>query len=171
MINAKKGSAHSLGQTDKTGTAKASEGVVAGMVVRINTSGQVVKGPSSAAADDDLLGFAIQTQTDGDVIESGKISMYSLDGSSVLETDQSSVTINTTNYVVGARVAADFAGTLGAVKPWATGDRVIGWVEGVRELPSAVSTSQTYVNLAGATVTKTMTIQKPVNLVGIKLSV
>lgn len=168
MINVKKGSAHSLQQTDKVGLAKASEGVVAGMVCRINASNEVVKGSTDAAAADDLLGFAINNQTDGDVIESGKISLYLLDGSSVIETDQSTAAINTTNYVVGARVAA-IAGT-GMVRPWETGDRVIGYVEGVRDLPGNPSVSQAYLDLAGNSKTKTQATQKMIKVVAIKLA-
>lgn len=169
MINVKKGSAHSLQQTDKVGLTKASEGVVAGMVCRINASNEVVKGSTNAAATDDLLGFAINNQTDGDVIESGRIALYLLDGSSVIETDQSTAAINTTNYVVGARVAA--IASTGMVRPWVSGDRVIGHVEGVRDLPSNVSVSQDYVDLAGATKTRTQLTQKMTKVVAIKLAV
>ncbi|NBQ68976.1 MAG: hypothetical protein EBU46_09155 [Nitrosomonadaceae bacterium] len=169
MINVKKGSAHSLQQTDKVGLAKANEGVVAGMVCRINTSNEVVKGPTDAAAADDLLGFAINNQTDGDVIESGKISLYLLDGSSVIETDQSTATINATNYPVGTRVAAIPDGS-GKVRPWQSGDRVIGYVEGVRDLPSNPSVSQDYLDLAGNTKTKTQATQKMIKVVAIKLA-
>ena len=136
MINIKKGAAHSLEQTDKTGNAKANEGVEAGMLVRVDSTGDVVKGPSSqSGALDELLGFAINNQTDGDVVESGKIGIYLLDGGSVIETDQSDTTINASNYVIGARVAPDPT-HLGKVRPWESGDRVIGYVEGIRTLPT-----------------------------------
>ena len=168
MINVKKGSAHSLQQSDVRGLAKASEGVVAGMLCRINASGQVVKGPTNAAAADDLLGFAINNQTDGDVIESKKIALYLLDGSSVLETDQADATINLTNYPVGTRLGA--GATAGKVRAWESGDRVIGYVEGVRALPSSPSVSQDYLDLDGNTQTKTQATQKMINVLGIKLA-
>lgn len=168
MINVKKGTAHSLQQSDVRGLTKASEGVEAGMLCKINASGQVIKGVAAQGVDD-LLGFALNNQTDGDVIRSGKIALYLLDGNSVIETDKAAATINLTNYPVGTRLAGDT--TTGNVKAWASGDRVIGYVEGVRELPSAVSTSQNYLDSLGNTVSKTMTIQKRIAVLGIKLAV
>lgn len=170
MINVKKGSAHSLQQSDRVGLAKASEGVVAGMICRINTSGQVVKGATDEVAADDLLGFAINNQTDGDVIESGKISLYLLDGSSVIETDQSTTAITLANYPIGSRVSVLEDGS-GMVKPWDASARVIGYVEGVRTLPAAPSVSQNYLDLDGNSQTKTLTTQKMINVLAIKLAV
>lgn len=168
MINTKKGTAHSLQQSDLRGLAKAAEGVVAGMLCHINASGQVIKGVTAQGVDD-VLGFAINNQADGDVIESGRIALYALDGNSVIETDQTDEDITASNYPTGTRLAGDLA--TGLVKVWESGDRVIGYVEGIRALPTAESTSQNYVNLAGDTVAKVMTVQKRVNLLGIKLAV
>ena len=92
MINIKKGTAHSLQQSDKIGNAKSGEAVVAGMLVRIDSNGDVVKGVSAQGVAD-TLGFAINNQTDGDVLESGKIGFILLDGNSVIETDQASSAI------------------------------------------------------------------------------
>ncbi len=138
MINCRKGNAHSLAQSDVIGFAVASEGVVAGMICRIeNISGvrSVKKGNKTATTNmDTLLGFAINNQTDGDVIESKKIGLYVLDGNSVIETDQVTGTIDETTFPPGTRIRAELDGTVGA---WTTGDRLIGISEGVRALPSS----------------------------------
>lgn len=168
MINVKKGTAHSLQQSDLRGKAKAGEAVVAGMLCQIDTNGDVIKGVTSQGVAN-LLGFAINDQTAGDVIESGKIALYALDGNSVIETDQAAADITTSNYPVGTRLAGST--TTGLVKAWESGDRVVGYVEGIRELPTAASTSQAYLNLAGDSVTTTKTIQKKVKLLAIKLAV
>ena len=172
MINLKKGPAHSLLQTDKVGNAKSGEAVVAGYVVRLDSSGDIVKGPTNAAAADDMLGFALNNQTDGDVVNSGTIAYLLLDGASVVEVDQACVqgTINASNFVTGARVAAD-PSNLGKVRPWESGDRVLGYVEGIRNLPSASSVSQNYKNVAGTTKTNTSNVQQSVAFLGIKLAV
>lgn len=134
MINVKKGTAHSLLQSDKVGNAKTSEAVVAGMVVHLDTNGDIVKG-CSGTADNDLLGFAIMDQTDGDVIESGKMGMYMLDGNSVIETDQAAAAITTGNYPVGTALYCQ-AGATGLVTTTNATARIIGHVDGVRSLPS-----------------------------------
>lgn len=172
MINLKKGTAHSLQQSDIVGNAKAAEGVVAGMVVRLDTSNNVVKGPSDAAALNDLLGFALNSQTDGDVVNSGKLGYLKLDGQSTVEIDQACVTgtITAANFPVGNRISADPA-NLGKVRVWQTGDRVIGYVDGIRTLPSVESVSQNYVTVAGVTRTNTSNVQKFVAVLGIKLAV
>jgi hypothetical protein len=174
MINFKKGTGHSLAQSDKIGKAKAAEGVVAGMLVELNTSGETVKVPVNPANDATygnakLLGFAINNQTDGDVIESGKIGFIQLDGNSVIETDQTDAAITAVNYPVGSPICA--GATAGKVRLWTTANdgRVIGHVEGIRNLQSVVSTSQNYLDLSGATVTKTIPTQKLIPLLGIKL--
>jgi hypothetical protein len=142
MINFKKGPALSLHQVNYLGKAKTSEGIVAGMVVTINGSGEVVK-PTIAgtAVDKDLLlGFAINNQTSGDVIESGVIGVYALDGSSVIETDQTEFAINATNYPTGTRLSV-VTGT-GAVCTIANNyaGQVIGQVEGIRTIPGTIQT-------------------------------
>lgn len=95
MINIKKGTAHSLQQTDAVAKVVANEGVVAGMVVHIDptansNTGGVKKSTSTTAvsATGAAIGFAANDQTDGDVIESGKLGVYLLDGGSIIESDQ-----------------------------------------------------------------------------------
>lgn len=174
MINFKKGTGHSLAQSDKVGLAKLNEGVVAGMLVELNSSNQTVKVAANPANDATygnakLMGFAINNQTDGDVIESGKIGFIQLDGNSVIETDQADAAITAANYPVGTQICA--GATAGNVRAWTTANdgRVIGTVEGIRNLQSVVSTSQNYLDLSGATVTKTINTQKLIPVLGIKL--
>ena len=137
-INFKKGPALSLGQSDKV--AAASGTIVAGQVVRVHSNGAVVEALAGAsdspAPKTDLLGFAINNSTDGDVIASGKIGVYLLDGITVLETDQADSAINLTNYPIGTPVTADVAGL---VKVAGGSDKVIGQVEGVRNLPAVTT--------------------------------
>jgi hypothetical protein len=142
MINFKKGPALSLHQVNYLGKAKTSEGIVAGMVVTINGSGEVVKPTiaDSAADKDLLLGFAINNQTSGDVIESGVIGVYALDGASVIETDQTEHAINATNYPTGTRLSV-VTGT-GAVCTVANNypGQIVGQVEGIRTIPGTIQT-------------------------------
>jgi predicted RecA/RadA family phage recombinase len=171
-LNIKKGIAHSLQQSDKLGNAKAGEAVVAGMLVHIDSNGDIIKGVSGSSgtfAVGDLVGFAIQNQTDGDVIESGKLGYYVIDGNSVLETDQAAATINAANYPVGTALTGN--GVTGAVKTAAAGDRVIGYVEGIRTLPVEASLTQNYQNVAGATKTNTSFQPSTKAFLGIKLAV
>lgn len=136
MINVKKGTAHSLTQSDFVGTAKADEGIVAGMLVIKDASGDIVK--AGAAADDDLTepvnasryGFAINNQTDGDVIFSGKIGAYGLDGNSVIETDAFDPE---DEFVIGDPVIPAATAT-GLVRPYVANGKIIGTYEGTRTL-------------------------------------
>jgi len=142
MINFKKGPALSLHQVNYLGKAKTNEGIVAGMVVTINGSGQVVKPTiaDSAVDKDLLLGFAINNQASGDVIESGVIGVYALDGSSVIETDQTEHAINATNYPIGTRLSVVTAtGAVCTVANNYTG-QIIGQVEGIRTIPGTLQT-------------------------------
>jgi hypothetical protein len=143
MINFKKGPALSLHQVNYIGSAKAGENVVAGMVVAINGSNQVVKATITDNANDKdgIYGFAINNQAAGDVIESGKIGVYALDGASVVETDQTTADIDATNYPLGSFVSA----TAGKVAPVANGfaGKVIGHVEGIRSIPRGSEPSVT----------------------------
>jgi hypothetical protein len=133
MLNVRKGNAHSLSQTDFTGTLKANEGVVAGMLVRKNSDGDIVKVTTlTTAAESGLVGFAVNSQADGDAIESGKIGAYALDGGSVIETDQVTTSLSgLTAADIGKAVVAD-GSTAGSVKVVAHGSvstsRVIGTV-------------------------------------------
>jgi hypothetical protein len=132
MINFKKGPALSLGQSDKVAKPAAGEAIEAGHVVRIASNGEASLGVSETPAAD-LLGFAITDVTDGDAIESGKIGVYLLDGATVVETDKAVGAINSTNYPIGAAVTANDAGLVAVASE---DDRVIGQVEGIRNLPS-----------------------------------
>lgn len=143
MINVRKGSAHSLAQTDITGKLKSNENVVAGMLVLKDSSGDIVK---VAKLDNAIrgsatnrigttvgnVGFAVSTYNEGDAIESKKIGVYLLDGGSVVETDQyvaSSETLDAT--AVGKPVVqCHSAGADGKVTVVASGttERVIGYV-------------------------------------------
>ena len=161
MINFKKGPALSLHQVNYIGAAKADEGVVAGMVVRLE-DGEVVKGASdSPAPKDALYGFAINSQDAGDVIESGKIGVYALDGASVIETDQYVGEIS--SYTVGALVtAADATANdgedAGKVKLSVNAaDKIIGQVEGDRTIPGVTQLVNGY------------KVQGVVKVLGIKL--
>lgn len=133
MINIKKGTGLTLAQVSKVGNAKAGEAVVAGMAVHFGITsddGNVLKGGIAAG----LVGLAINNQTDGDVIESGKIGVYLLDGASVIETDQVYDTVNATNFPVGAAVYALDNGLLS--KTDTDSNKQIGVVEGIRDLPA-----------------------------------
>lgn len=133
MINVRKGSAHSLAQTDFIGAAKTSEGVVAGMLVRKDSSGDIVKVTTlTTAAESGIVGFAVTNQDEGDAIESGKIGVYALDGGSVIETDQVTTSLSGLGAGdVGKAVVAD-GSTAGKVKVVAHGSvstsRIIGTV-------------------------------------------
>lgn len=179
MINVKKGTAHSLQQSDVRGTWVT--GVVSGMVCHINTTGAVVVGgPENATTG--LLGFAINDSTDGDAKESNKIALYTLDGSSIIETDQTGATaITAANFPIGTPVYAwDISGTSpGAVTTTSTGHVVgpIGWVEGIRNLQAdgnQTFTAQNYtsVDSQGNVSTKSNTYsgQKNIPVVAIKLA-
>ncbi len=122
MINVRKGTAHSLQQTDFVGNAKTNEGVVAGMLVIKDSSGDIVV---ADGADIDtghavgLMGFAVTNQDEGDAIESGKIGVYALDGGSVIETDQFTGTYTIAD--IGKSVILD-ASNAGQVKAVAFAD-------------------------------------------------
>ena len=136
-INFKSGPALSLHQVNIVGNAVDGQAIEAGHVVRlVETSGvlSVLKGASASPAPAaDLLGFAINTQTDGDVIESGKIGVFTLDGASIVETTLTDATINYTNYPLGANLSVT---TAGEVKVATSTDKVIGQVAGIRSLPA-----------------------------------
>ncbi len=156
MINFKKGPALSLHQVNYIGAAKADEGVVAGMIVRLE-DGEVVKGASdSPAPKDALYGFAINSQDAGDVIESGKIGVYALDGASVIETDQ--YVGESSSYTVGALVTAADGVNAGKIKlSEDSDDKIIGQVEGDRTIPGVTQIVNGY------------KVQGVVKVVGVKL--
>jgi hypothetical protein len=172
MINVKKGIAHSLAQADLRGTnpnpAQYGTGtaLTAGSICNIDTTGYVNLGQTVTGGSIGLHGFAINNSYDGDAIESQKIALYSLDGISIIETDQvdllgdnGSTTVawalNSTNYPVGtplyistahpglvSLMPGNSSATLGAgYGTTSTGTKVnagpIGWVEGIRFLQNA----------------------------------
>jgi len=145
MINVQKGTAHTLQQTDLVGNAKTSEAVVAGMICSIGADGYVIKGGATAA----LFGFAINNQTDGDSIESGKIGLYMLDGDSVIETDQAAAAITTTNYPIGTPIYPQTGNTGKVLASDSTINHLVGYVYGVRSVPTAQTVGG--VNIQGST--------------------
>lgn len=171
MINIKKGTAHTLLQSDKLANIKSGEAVVAGMGVHIDTSGDCIKGVTGSAATFglvQLIGFALNNQTDGDVIESGKIGVLLLDGNSVIETDQVALTVTAANYPVGTALTVNGSGL---VLSATSGDRIVGYVEGIRNLPTEASVSQNYKDYLGNTKTNTSYQPTTVAMLGIKLGV
>ena len=190
MINVKKGPAHSLGQSDVRGPFTDTS-IVAGMVCHINSTGVVTKGiPASGATG--VVGFAINDAADGDAIESGKIALYTLDGASVIETDQVKGDVTAANFAIGRPVfATDTAGTaadIGLVLCTANNatnvqyvaSTPLGWVEGIRFLQAdgnkVMATGQGYTSInreTGAittTGTKTYSGQKNIPVLSIKLA-
>lgn len=155
MINVRKGSAHSLGQTDFVGNAKANEGIEQGMLVEKDTSGDIVKiakldnstrgSATNKVGLQKLLGFALTNQSEGDAIASGKIGVYALDGSSVIETNKYTGTITISD--IGNPVVQDSnSGTNGNVCVVAaeTTERIIGWVY---DVPRTIYVGQTPVTV------------------------
>lgn len=157
MINVRKGTAHSLLQTDVVGAvtvnasrteAKTTGGnasITAGMFCQKNTSGNIeLITTCTTAADYGQLGFAVNNGVDGDVIETGKVGLYLLDGGSVIETDQvtTSLTVGSES-LNGLAVVAD-GSTAGKVKAVAHGSvstsRVLGTVFGA---PRVIYVGQT----------------------------
>jgi hypothetical protein len=170
MINFKKGPALSLhqvnyvGPIDTTDTTPAT-GIVSGMVVRINADGSVGTGATSDTADvNTLYGFAINNANAGDVIESGKIGVFALDGMSVVETDQTAETITSTTYPIGKALSVDTAGKVKAVNTSTYTGKIIGWVEGIRSIP-AQSNGSTVIN------GRSFTYPVSTTVLGIKLAV
>lgn len=193
MINVKKGTAFSLHQTDirggNPGSPYGTSGatvLTAGSIAHVDaTTGNVTLGGTGANG---LRGFTINNSYDGDALESGKIALYTLDGNSVLETDQVDLTgdsvsaITVANYPVGTPLYASTS-TAGLVGKTSNGNGIIGWVEGVRSLqnatpyPSGVAQSaQNYPSLLeannGTPVTKSFAFKAQVNIpvLGIKLA-
>ena len=148
MINYKHGNIQNLHQLNSLGFVKASENVVAGMVVSLDsTTGEVVRG----APADKLAGFAMNTQPiditvvsptvftdnespitgDGDVIATGKIGIFH-SNEAVVETNVSAVTITAGNYPVGAPVYAAVGASVGYItNSSASSARKIGTVYGI----------------------------------------
>jgi hypothetical protein len=178
MINFKKGPALSLHQTNYTAPV-GPESITAGMVVRISSAdGLAYRGTSngagapltagiSSAATAGIWGIAINSSTSGDVIESGRIGVYALDGATVLETDQYAGTPLVGQYVgsnalgqlvvVDASTALADTNTVGAVEI----PKIIGQVvEGVHTLENKATASF-----------GTGNFQTSVNVISIKLAI
>jgi hypothetical protein len=147
MINFKKGPALSLRQTNYIGKPVAGNAIEAGHVVRVVLNGnvtEVARGANSgtgAVPGNVLLGFAINDQTDGDVIESGKIGVFALDGASVVETDKYESAVATA--AIGTPLTTNDNGNLTTIAASGTnaGSRIVGWLEGVRTLPRGANSS------------------------------
>lgn len=170
MINFKKGPALSLHQVNYVGKPDLNDenlpatGIVAGMVVRVNTDTTIGVGSTGTPAVDKatLFGFAINNQNSGDVIEAGVIGVYALDGSSVIETDQ--YADDYADYTIGTPVSTNAEGKIITVAHDYAG-KILGWVEGTRDLPGKASSS---VQLSTG---RNFTYQSPAKVVGIKLAV
>jgi hypothetical protein len=176
MINFKKGPALSLHQVNYVGKPDLSDntpstGIVAGMVVRVNTNGTIGTGSTGTLATDKatLFGFAINNQLSGDVIEAGVIGVYALDGASVIETDQ--YADDYAEYTIGTPVSTNTAGQIITVAHDYAG-KIIGWVEGTRDLPGKASSTVPLTNqVTGSPTGRSFTYQSPAKVVSVKLAV
>jgi hypothetical protein len=184
MINFKKGPALSLHQVNYVGKPDLSDntpstGIVAGMVVRVNTDGTIGTGSTGTPATDKsrLFGFAINSQSSGDVIEAGVIGVYALDGASVIETDQFEGSIGA--YAIGQVLTTNTAGQVTNIDPATTSlinpasftGKVIGWVEGTRTLPGKSSSTASLTNQVTNTATgRSFTYQTDATVLGVKLA-
>jgi hypothetical protein len=171
MINVRKGTHHSLQQSDIRGAWLT--GVTAGMICRVDSTGTIALGGDGTTG---IRGFAINNSTDGDAIESQKIALYTLDGNSQIETDQTENAVNATNYPVGTALYSKGATGLVTVTSTANGS-IIGWVQGIRSLqasPGQTQSGQTYTSIdsSGNTSSKTFAFKAQVNVpvLGIKLA-
>jgi hypothetical protein len=144
-INVKQGTGLTLQQSRYVVPPYASNSpsILAGMVVSVipvGSSGAGQLKPGSGTTTTVVNpGFAINNQTDNDVINSGYLGVYTLDGSSIIETDQADATINLTNYVQGSKIYGN--ATTGLVTATASTNVQVGWVVGVRSLPALLTVS------------------------------
>lgn len=179
MINFKKGPALSLHQTNFVASV-GPESITAGMVVRIDPNGVAYRGFSNGAASPTAItsglgdkasgffyGIAINSSTSGDVIESGKIGVYALDGASVIETDQ-----YTGTPTVGQYVTTNVAGQLVAITDAtaAVADAQTGTDGPSKIIGQVVETVHTLENKATASF-GTGNFQTSVNVISIKLAI
>ena len=178
MINFKKGPALSLHQTNYV-AAVGPEAITAGMVVRIsradglayrgisNGAGVALTTGISSASTAGIWGIAINSSTSGDVIESGKIGIYALDGATVLETDQYSGTPLVGQYVgsneLGKLVVVDASTALSDTD-------TDGAVEIPKIIGQVIETVHTLENKATAAF-GTGNFQTSVNVITIKLAI
>ena len=181
MINFKKGPALSLHQVNYVAPI-GPESITAGMVVRIsaadglayrgfsNGSGSAITAGTGQYGSGAVYGIAINSSTSGDVIESGKIGVYALDGATVLETDQ---------YVgtptVGQYVTTDAGGQLVAIADYgATGaqiaDSTTTGADNKKVIGQVIETVHTLEN-KGTAAFGTGNFQTSVNEITIKLAI
>jgi len=173
-LNFVKGTAYSLLQSDFRGNLATSGTIVPGAIVRLDPTTQNILLGSSVTtelvATADLLGIALNSDLDGDCLESGKLAASAFDGNSVIQTDQVSGTISTSNYPVGTFLTANSSGqfttaTVGTHK-------LLGVVEGVGTIPGVATTitSAGYTNTNGVVVAGVATgVQAPITVLTIKL--
>lgn len=165
MINFKKGNGLTLQQSDIVGKTVDGEAIVSGMVCRVHTDGTIKKGVSGSPLDN-LIGFAVNNQDDGDVISSGKLGLFLVANNAVVETDQTAATINVSNYPIGKRLSA---GADGLLKGAVDGEYVIGHVTGVRSLPGGLKTVNQDLTSAGDAAGPAHRVQSFINVVSVKL--
>jgi len=145
MINFRKGTGLTLLQTDSVGASVSGQTYVAGQYGRlaINSGTYSVYVGASGTPLSDLAGFIVNSSTDGDVIESGKVGIVLLDGNTVVETDQAYQTISDANYPLGTPL---YGRTDGTVDTWTTStQKIIGWVAGTRTLPALQTVNGTQI--------------------------
>ena len=131
MINVKKGSAHSLQQTDKLGVVSGT--IIAGALVSFDHATDVANATDASK----IVGFAINNSTDSDVIGAGnKLGGYLLDGGSIIETDQFDAAI-----IKGDTIGVGTGGTAGKAVVWTTGPVVGICVEKGNALMGSTTTS------------------------------
>jgi hypothetical protein len=164
MINVKKGTAHSLLQTDFRGTnpnpAAYGTGtpLYQGMLCYLN-AGVTTAYPTTGGPTNCIKGFAINNSFDGDAIESKTIALYALDGASIIETDQvadasGGLASNSAAYTVGAPIYASgtTAGCVSITQGSGAYAVVLGYVTGIRFLqnatpyPVGLAATQSYVS-------------------------
>lgn len=177
MISYLKGPAYSLLQSDWKGNLATSGTIVQGSIIRLDpTTGNALLGSSVATelvATADLLGIAINADTDQDAIESGKIGAIAFDGISVIQTDQVSGTITAAAYPVGTLLTANSSGLWTAASVGT--DKLLGVVDGpgATTFPGTLTTvtSAGYTSVpSGATVAGVATqVQAPITVLTIKL--
>jgi len=175
-LNFVKGIAYGLNQSDFRGTVATSGTIVQGSIVRLdNTTGNILLGSSvttELVATADLLGVSLNNDTDGDVLESGKIAAIAFDGNSVIQTDQTAVSPPTASaYPIGSFVTANSSGQFTAATVGT--HKLLGVVEGVGTIPGVATnvTSSGYTSVpSGTSVAGVATgVQAPITVLTIKL--
>ena len=175
MLNFVKGTGYSLQQSDFRGALATSGTIVQGAIVRLdNATGNILLGSSvttELVATADLLGVALNNDTDGDVVESGKIGAVAFDGNTVIQTDQTAVSPPTASaYPVGSFVTANSSGQFTAATVGT--HKLLGVVEGVGSIPGVATnvTSSGYTNTSGTVISgQSIGVQAPVTVLTIKL--